>query len=172
MSMYWIMLSCVHYLSNSTSLINGFYLHSRKNADISNFEFYSHECTLCVASVCWEICVLGGLCLTTGDEIKWHLINLCKKFGHGLAINSWHLATRENVKVYEIKCWSSMEYICNHCGALKFSSASALSNHQRSIVCFSSQRNLEHTCKQVKSTNPQAFEPAQGLQQENLQQED
>jgi hypothetical protein len=65
-----------------------------------------------------------------------------------------------------------MEYSCNRCGALKFSSASALSNHQRSIACFSSQRNLEHTCKRVKSTNPQAFESAQGLQQENLQQED
>jgi hypothetical protein len=67
------------------------------------------------------------------------------------------------VKVYEIKCFSSMEYNCNRCGALKFSSASALSNHQRSIACFSSQRNLEHTCKRVKSTNLQAFEPAQGL---------
>jgi hypothetical protein len=31
---------------------------------------------------------------------------------------------------------------------------------------------LEHTSKRVKSTNPQAFEPTQGLQQENLQQED
>ncbi len=56
-----------------------------------------------------------------------------------------------------------MEYSCDHCGALKFSSTSALSNHQRNIACFSSQRNLEHTCKRVKNTNPQAFELAQGL---------
>ncbi len=67
------------------------------------------------------------------------------------------------MKVYEIECCSSMEYSNNCCGALKFSSASVLSNHQRSIACFSSQRNLEHTCKQVKSTNPQAFEPVQGV---------
>ncbi len=67
------------------------------------------------------------------------------------------------MKVYEIECCNSMEYSCNHCGTLKFSSASALSNHQRSIAYFSSQRNLEHTCKRVKSTNPQAFEPTQGL---------
>ncbi len=57
-----------------------------------------------------------------------------------------------------------MEYSCNHCGALKFSTTSAFSNHQRSIACFASQKNLEHTCKQVKNTNPQAFERAQGLQ--------
>jgi acyl CoA:acetate/3-ketoacid CoA transferase alpha subunit len=63
-----------------------------------------------------------------------------------------------------------MEYNCNHCGALKFNSVSALSNHQHKIIYFSSQRNLEHTCKRVKSTNLQAFEPTQGLQQENLQQ--
>ncbi len=65
-----------------------------------------------------------------------------------------------------------MEYRCNRCGALKFNSASALSNHQRNIVFFSSQRNMKHTCKWVNNTNPQAFELAQGLQQENLQQED
>ncbi len=135
----------------------------KKDANISNFEFYSHECTLCVASVCWEICGLSGLCLMRVVEIKWHLINPCRKFGNGLAINSWHLATRENVKVHEIKCCTSMEYSCNHCGALKFSSTSGLSNHQRSIVYFSSQRNLENTCKWVKNTNPQAFEPTQGL---------
>ncbi len=67
------------------------------------------------------------------------------------------------MKVYEIECCNSMEYSCNRCGALKFSSASALSNYQRCIACFSSQRNLEHTCKRVKSTNLQVFEPTQGL---------
>jgi hypothetical protein len=86
-----------------------------KDADISNFEFYSHECT-CVTSVCWEICGLSGVCLMKGAKIKWHLINLCRKFGHGSAINSWHLVATENVKVYEIECCSSMEYSCNHCG--------------------------------------------------------
>jgi len=65
-----------------------------------------------------------------------------------------------------------MEYSCNHCGALKFSCASVLSYHPHNIACFLSQRNLEHTCCQVKSTSPHAFELAQGLQQENLQQED
>jgi len=134
-----------------------------KDADISNFEFYSHACTLCVTSVCWEICGLSGLCLMKGAEIKWHLINPCRKFGHRSAINSWHPTVRENVKVHEIKCCSSMEYNCNRCGALKFSSASALSNHQHNIACFSFQRNLEHTCKRIKSTNPRAFEPTQGL---------
>ncbi len=126
-----------------------------KDADISKFQFYSHECTLCVANVCWEICGLNGLCLTKWVEIKWHLINPCKKFGHPIA--------RENVKVYEIKCCSSMEYSCNRCEALKFSSTSVFSNYPHNIACYSSQRNLEHTCKQVKNTNPQAFEPAQGL---------
>ncbi len=150
--------------------LTGFVFIVEKNADISNFEFYSHECTLCVTSVCWEICGLNGLYLMRGTKINWHLINPCRKFGHGLAINSWHPAARENVKVYEIECCNLMEYSCNHCGALKFSSASVLSNHQRNIAYFSSQRNLEHTCKWVKNTNPQAFEPAQGLQQENLQQ--
>jgi hypothetical protein len=145
-----------HWLTSSIFIV-------KKDADISNFEFYSHECTLCVASVCWEICGLSGLCLMRVVEIKWHLINPCRKFGNGLAINSWHLATRENVKVHEIKCCTSMEYSCNLCGALKFSSTSGLSNHQRSIVYFSSQRNLENTCKWVKNTNPQAFEPTQGL---------
>jgi hypothetical protein len=38
-----------------------------------------------------------------------------------------------------------------------------LSNHQRSIICFSSKRSLEHTCKHVNNTNPQAFEPALSL---------
>jgi len=137
--------------------------HCRKNADISNFEFFSHECTLCVASVCWEICGLSGLCLMKGVEIKWHLINLCRKFEHGSDINFWHLAAKKNVNVYEIECCSSKEYSCNHCGALKFSSTNALSNHQRSIACSSSQRNLEHTCKWINNTNPQAFEPTLGL---------
>jgi hypothetical protein len=142
--------------------LTGFCLHCRKNANISNFEFFFHECTLCVANVCWEICGLSGLCLMKGAEIKWHLINLCRKFGHGSDINSWHLAAKKNVKVYEIECCSSMEYNCNHCGALKFNSTNVLSNHQRSIVCFSSQRNLEHTCKRVNNTNLQAFELALG----------
>jgi hypothetical protein len=128
-----------HWLTSSVFIVE-------KDADISNFEFYSHECTLCQTSVCWEICGLSDLCLMRGAEMKWHLINLCKKFGHGSTINSWHLVARKNVKVYEIECCSSMEYSCNRCGALKFSSASAFSNHQHSIVCFSSQRNLEHTC--------------------------
>jgi hypothetical protein len=144
-----------HWLMGSIFIID-------KDADISNFEFYFHECTLCVTNVCWEICGLSGLCLMRGVEM--YLINPCRKFGHGSAINSWHPAIRENVKVYEIECCSSMECSCNRCGALQFSSASALLNHQRNIVCFSSQRNLEHTCKQVKSTNLQTFEPTQGLQ--------
>jgi len=93
------------------------------------------------------------------------------KFGHGLTIHSWHPITRENVKVYEIECCSSMEYNCNHCGALKFSRTSVLSNHPLSIFFFIP-RNLEHTCCWVKSTSPQALELAQGLQQKNLQQED
>ncbi len=58
------------------------------------------------------------------------------------------------MKVYEIECCNSIEYNYNHCGALKFSSTSVFSNHQRNIVCFSSQRNLEHTCKWVNNTNP------------------
>ncbi len=41
-----------------------------KDGDISNFEFYFHECTFCGASVCWEICGLGGLCLMRGAEIE------------------------------------------------------------------------------------------------------
>jgi hypothetical protein len=39
------------------------------DADISNFEFYYHECTLCVANVYWEICGLNGLFLMKGAKI-------------------------------------------------------------------------------------------------------
>ncbi len=87
-SMYWIMLSCVHHLSNSTSLIDRFCLHSKKRCrHIQLWILFSWMHYLC------SKCLLGNLWSQwfVLDERSWNkvtLINDCKKFQHVLANNS------------------------------------------------------------------------------------